>query len=157
MRAIFRSVYIVVLLGLMNASYCSSASAIDLEMLTRLLVPAYMAFNFAQLCSDQDGPPSTEPNVRLSLARDFAEQVKQEVTIGLPESQAAQVRVMAADAAREVARNQMKRIGAQGRFVSPEALKDWCERSGTYYIADIMKQHKEKHQEFDRLVEAAKR
>ena len=148
---------IAMLLGIFGAPLGSSASAKDLEMLARLLIPAYMAQNFAVLCVDQDAQFLSGLREGMTLVGAFAEHVKKEVTFGLPESEAVKVRVTAADAARNVAREEMQLLGGQNSSVPTEALKRWCERSAKYFISNIMSKHREKHEEFDRLVEAAKR
>lgn len=125
-------------------------------MLARLLIPAYMAQNFAGLCVDQDAKFFADLNDGTALVSVFAEHVKKEVTIDLPESEAANVRVTAADTARNVARYEMQLLGGQRSGVPAEALKRWCDRSAKHFILDIMRKHQEKHEEFDRLVEAAK-
>jgi hypothetical protein len=50
-----------------------------LEMLTRLLIPAYMAQNFAALCIDQDVQFPAEVNDGTALVGAFADHVKKEV------------------------------------------------------------------------------
>lgn len=158
MRAPFRSACsVAALLGFVGAPLCSSASAKDFDMLARLLIPAYMAQNFAELCVDQDATFLADLNDELTLVSAFAEHVKKEVTIDLPESEAGQVRVTAADTARNVARYEMKLLGGQRSGVPAEALKRWCDRSAKHFILEIIRKHQEKHDEFDRLVEAAKR
>lgn len=140
-----------------SVSLGSDAIAKDLEMLTRLLIPAYMAQNFAVLCVDQDAQFLSSLN-NGPLVNVFAEHVKREITIELPESEAANVRVTAADTARTIARDEMRLLGGQpSSGVPAEALKRWCDRSAKHFILEIMRKHQEKHNEFDRLVEAAKR
>jgi hypothetical protein len=155
MQASFRSAYsVAALLGFVGA--CSNASARDLEMLARLLIPAYMAQNFAGLCIDQDAQFLADLKDGTTLVSEFAEHVKGEVTIGLPESEAATVRVTAADTAQNVARREMQLLGGQPSGVPAQALKQWCDRSAKHFILEILSKHQEKHEEFDRLVKTAK-
>ena len=147
---------IAALLGFISAPVCSNASAKDLDMLARLLIPAYMAQDFAGLCVDQDAKFLADLNGGTMLVNAFSEHVKKEVTIDLPESEAMKVLVIAADTARNVARYEMQLIGGQRSGVPAEALKRWCDRSAKNFIHEIMMKHHEKHDEFDRLVEAAK-
>lgn len=148
---------IVMLLGIVGAPLGSSASAKDLEMLARLLIPAYMAQNFAVLCVDQDAQFLSDLKEGMTPVAAFAEHVKQELATGLAESEAGEVRVTAADAARNVARQEMQLLGGQKSGVPASALKSWCERSAKHFITEIMAKHREKHGEFERLMEAAKR
>ena len=158
MWAPYRSVPgIVLVLGIVGAPLGSSAFAKDLEMLARLLIPAYMAQNFAVLCVDQDAQFLSDLKEGMMPVTAFAEHVKQEVTTGLPESEAGEVRVTAADAARNVARQEMQLLGGQNSSAPAAALKSWCERSAKHFITEIMIKHREKHEEFERLMAAAKR
>lgn len=147
---------IIVLSTLVSASFCIGAIAKDLEMLARLLIPAYMAQNFAAVCVDQNAEFLSDLKGGMTLVSAFAEHVKQEVTTDLPESEASEVRVTAADAARNVARHEMQLLGAKDGRVPDEALKKWCDRSAKQFITEIMAKHREKHTEFERLVNAAK-
>ena len=153
-RSVFR---VAVLLGSIGALFCSGAFAKDLEMLARLLIPAYMAQNFAVLCVDQDAQFLSDLKEGMTLVTAFAEHVKQEIATGLPESEAGEVRVTAADAARNVARQEMQLLGGQNSGVPAAELKSWCERSAKHFITEIMTKHREKHEEFEKLMEAAKR
>jgi hypothetical protein len=86
---------LVTLLGLVGVSLWPGASAAkDPDMLARLLIPAYIAQNFAVLCVGQVHSHD------VTFINVFAEHVKREVTIGLPELDSAKVRVTAADTAR---------------------------------------------------------
>jgi hypothetical protein len=139
-----------------SASVWSSAFAKNFEMLTRLLVPAYVAQNFAALCVAQDARFLSDLNGGTASVGAFAEHVKKEATFGLPESDAANVRVAAADTARLVARQELQLLRGPKPDVPAEALKRWCDRSAKHFILEIMSKHREKHDEFDRLGEAAK-
>jgi len=144
-------------LGLVGATLCFGAQAKDLEMLARLLIPAYLAQNFAALCVDQDVTFFDDPEEGMMFVSAFAEHVKKEITIGLPKSDAAYVRVTAADVARDTARFEMRLLAAQNSSVSVEALKQWCDRSAKHFIVEIINKHRQKHGQIDKLVEAAKR
>lgn len=122
-------------------------------MLARLLIPAYIAQNFTVLCVKQD----KRFLAGMKVVSDFTEHVKHEITVDLPEEEAAQVRVMAADAARDVARRQMEAIRGEHFNVPPDALKKWCDESAKPFVLGTVQQHQEKHGEFDMLAAAAKR
>ena len=122
-------------------------------MLARLLIPAYIAQNFAGLCVGQNA----QFLAGTVVVRDFTQHVKQEITVDLPEAEAAQVRVMAADAARDVARKEMESIRGENFNVPADALRQWCEGSAKQFILEIVRQHSQKHGQFEMLTAAAKR
>lgn len=129
----------------------------DLEILTRLLVPAYMAQNFAALCLDQDAKFLSDLNEGTRLVAEFVDHVKNEITSDLLEREAESVRIAAADAARNVARYEMQLLGGDNSGVPAEPLKRWCDRSAKHFIVEIINKHREKHEEFEKLMAAAKR
>lgn len=136
----------------------SGASAKDLEMLARVLIPAYMAQDFAVLCGTQDAfYLSAELNDGIRSVAIYAQHVKKEVTIDIPEQDAAQVRLTAADTARQVARQELHILAVQRSVGPADALKRWCERSAKPFILEIMNKHDEKHRQFEEIVERAKR
>ena len=124
-------------------------------MLVRLLVPAYIAHNFAAMCNAEKPTPDQQNRIKTISA--FVDHVKIEVTTGLPEQEAEEVRISAADTARNVARNEMLFLGAQGPYVPTDTLIRWCERSAETAIAEILKTHEKRHEEFDRLTDEAKK
>lgn len=137
---------------------CSGARATDLDLLARLLVPAYLAQNFAAVCISQDPkfPSDLFENGIVSINA-FSEHVKVEVTAGLSEPIAAEVRVKAADAARLVVRGEIDLLRGNQAKVPPEALQRWCERSVKPFIFEVTSKHQEKHGEIERLLESAKK
>lgn len=136
----------------------SSALARDLEMLARVLIPAYMAQNFAVLCATKNPDfLSGELGSGVGSVTVYAEHVKKEVTGDIPEPDAAQVRVTAADTARQVARRELYDLAAQQGTEPTRAVERWCERSAKPFILEIMRKHEENHGRFDEIVENAKR
>lgn len=158
MRTLCRwSFGVAALSACVGASLSSSAFAKDMELLTRLLIPAYMAQNFAVLCTDRDSQFLTDLNNTEILVRAFSDHVKEEVTFDLPEPEAGNVRIAAADTALHVARQELRLLSGKNSAVPDDALKAWCDRSARHFILEIMNKHQEKHEEFERLLEAAKR
>ena len=137
--------------------FVATAFAKDLEMLTRLLTPAYMVHNFSALCMDQDAQFLSDLNGGTALIDAFSEHVKQEVILDLPEAEAKTVLVWAADSALHVARLELQMLKEQTSAVPSAALKRWCDRSAKFFIVEIMSKHQEKHDEFEKAVKAAKR
>jgi len=147
---------VTVLLGFVNFSILSSASAKDLDLLVRLLVPAYMAQNFVAICVTEDPQFPRELDNGIASVSAFAEHVKNEVTADLAETDAATVRITAADTARQVARHELDLLRGDQSEVPADALRRWCDRSVKHYIFEITSKHQEKHQEFEILLEKAK-
>ncbi len=134
-----------------------SANAKDLDALVRLLVPAYMAQNFAAMCVDQDSQFLSDLKNGPGSINAFAEQVKNSVTLDLPEDMAEKVRVTAADTARQVARHELQLLDRQQASGSPGSLKSWCDRSAKPFIIETLRRHAEKQPEFEKALEDAKR
>jgi Ni,Fe-hydrogenase III small subunit len=138
-------------------SFCSGANAKDLDALARLLVPAYIAQNFAVMCNSENAKPTPEQKNRMITISTFVDHVKTEVTTGLQEKEADEVRASAANTARNIARNEMLFLGAHGRYVPTDTLVRWCERSAETVISEILQVHAKKHEDFDRLADDAKK
>jgi len=145
------------LVGLVVGLLGSDASAKDLEMLVRLLAPAYIAQNFAVMCSADNAKPTPERKNSMLKIITFVDHVKTEVTTGLSEKEAEEVRTTAANTAQNIARNQMLFLGAQGPYVPTGTLVRWCEHSAETVISEILQVHAKKHEEFDRLTDDAKK
>ena len=137
---------------------CSAAGARDLEMLARVLIPAYMAQDFAAICGTQDVfYLSAELKDGVRSVSIYAWHVKKEVTADIPDEDAAQIRLTAANTARDVARQELALLAEQQSVDPRDSLHRWCERSAKPFILEIMKKHDEKHRQFDEIVERAKR
>lgn len=151
-QAIFRYSFAAVMISLVVSSI---GIAKDLEALTRLLVPAFLAQNFGLVCAADDANfLSDVPNGPTSLIQ-FANHIKKEVTIGLPENEASEIRVMAANTALFEARAELKRV--ENETAPGEGIKRWCDNSVRPFIFGLLKAHDEKHTEFDARIESAKR
>ncbi len=144
-------------LCLAGAMLISNASATDLDMLVRLLVPAYMAQNFAAVCASQDPQFLSELEHGSATVGAFAEETKKRVTAGLPQDEADKVRVTAADTARQVARHELQLLSQQPAGGPPVSMKTWCDRSAKPFIVEAMRRHAEKRQEFEKQLDDAKR
>ncbi len=133
------------------------AAARDLEKLARLLTPAYMAQNFASVCSDREGKFLSDLSTSMSSVLDFAGHVNQEVTLNLSDKEAFQVRLMAADVARSVARTELDPFRGGDPSIQEEAFRYWCLYSVKPYVAGIVRVHQDQHADFNEQVEAAKK
>jgi hypothetical protein len=152
-RSASRALFVTVALIAMAPS---KLVAKDLGLLTRLLIPGFMAQDFASLCDAYD--PGFLPEVKNGSAgvSAYAQHLKIEITVNLTQADAMNVMRAAADAARAVARKESRQVLQNGRTGTGDPLKGWCERSVKPFILTIIKLHAEKHGEFDKMVEAAK-
>ena len=139
------------------SSFSSAANAKDLDALARLLLPAYIAQTFAAICNAENAKPTPEWKNRMATISTFVDHVKTEVTTGLQEKEAENVRMSAANAALNIARYEMQFLGAQGSYVPTEALVRWCERSAERVVSEILQVHAQKHDYFDKLTDDAKK
>lgn len=144
-------------LGFVGLPFYSNAFAKDMEMLVRLLAPAYIAQNFAVMCNAANAKPTSELKNVLLKVRTFVDHVKTEVTTGLSENEAEKVSTIASNTAQNIARNQMLFLGAEGPYVPTDTLVRWCEQSAVTVISEILQAHAKKHEEFDRLTDDAKK
>lgn len=118
----FRSICFVAV-GSVTVPLWSGASAKDLEALTRLLIPAYTAQDFAALCVSQDPQFLSDLKYGAGSIGVYAQHVKKEVTIDIPEDEAAKVRIIAADTAREIARQELQLLIERHIADSASSLK----------------------------------
>jgi hypothetical protein len=135
---------------------CSSAAATDLDALVRVLIPAFMAQNFAAVCLAKNSRFLAELKDGPAAVSAFADRVKQRVTAGLSESEAEKVRVTAADTARQVASHELERLNRQ-QIGSDSSLETWCDRSAKPFVLEALRRHEENRQEFNKILEDAKR
>lgn len=153
----FRLKYFVpVIFSVVTVLLGSAAFAKNLGVLTRLLIPAYIAQDFAVLCGTQNPDFLSESEYGTAWISAFAEHVKNEVTVDVPENEAAIIRITAANAAQLVARREMQ-ILTKRQIGDPNgSLRRWCNGSAKSFILEITNRHREEHLEFDRIVKRAK-
>lgn len=84
-----------------------SAGAKDLDLLARLLIPKYIAQDFAAICGKYDSHFLPEMSGGSAAVAAYARHLKIEVTSGLTQADALRTMVAAADTARAVARERM--------------------------------------------------
>lgn len=133
-----------------------SVDASNLDALTRLLVPAYMAQSFASACIGQNpGFLSSLPEAPADLSA-FATHVRNEVTADLKEQDALNVMFGAAAAARDVSLKEMQIIREDPRGTELERLQRWCEKSAKPFVLTIFSTHFAKHEEIEQRLKKAK-
>ena len=133
------------------------AAAADLEMLARVLIPAYMAQNFAALCV-VDNPSFVEdtagPNGHVHV---YAKHVKDEISADLTKEDVEAVLRTAADTARSVLQKELRDLSSNSSGPEPERLARWCDRSAKPFVREVINAHFSSHAEVERIVSRAKR
>lgn len=138
-------------------AWLNSAQAENLDLLTRLLIPAFIAQNYAGLCKIDN--PQFEDDLKLSwpTVAAFAEHLKIEVTSDLTSDDAIGIMTTAANVAKSAAEQQLLSLA---RNETAEAAKKkirlWCGSGGRDYVARVIDEHVEKHATFDKIVKEAK-
>lgn len=127
----------------------------DLNVLSRLLVPAYTAMNFAAVCASVPGWSATQPSGPRGFAGNYAEHVKDEIIAGLSHDEAVAVLRGAADAAREEARRQL-RLFARADDYHSQVLR-WCSGAAREAIRAFIRDHDRDHDAFVTEVARAKK
>lgn len=132
------------------------AGAKSLDLLARMLIPGYVAQDFATLCvSNNPQFLATLPESASSIGA-FAQHLKIEITIGLTQREALDVMVAAADKARAVARKQLRDLAGADQSATDVSIRAWCDGDARLYILRVVAEHLKKHGTFSRLVSAAK-
>ena len=134
----------------------SFARATDLEMLARVLIPAYMAQNFAALCV-VDNPSfveeTTGPRGHVHV---YAKHVKDEVSAELTKEDVEAVLRMAADTARSIVQKELRDMAPGMTGPEPERLARWCEKSEKPFVREVIEAHFAKHEDVERIIRSAK-
>lgn len=137
--------------------FSGSATAAALDILIRLLIPVFLAQNFSSLCLASDPKFLSElPAPRYDVAS-FTEHFKDHITAGLTHDEAKRVVAVAANTARQAAREEIRKISPQYPAVAPEVIGTWCQTQARAYVLAVMNKHYDEHDEFLRIMELAKR
>lgn len=143
--------------GIVVTTSLQVSAARDLDRLIRLLIPAFLVQNFALVCRQDDTKFLSELKNGVGTVSDFSDHVKKEVTIDLPEPEAEQIRLMAANTARAETRTQLEQFKTGNSVTDQKAFLDWCSGSVRPFVVELMRLHEEKHADFERQLDAAKR
>ena len=145
---------VAVLLAAVSIPICATAA--ELEMLARVLIPAYMAQNFAALCV-VDNPTFVEdtagPKGHVHV---YAKHVKDEVSAGLTKADVETVLRAAADTARSIVQKELRDMSPGTAGPEPERLARWCDKSAKPFVLEVINAHYSKHEEIERILRSAK-
>lgn len=142
-------------LGLLSSPVTPEAK--NLELLARVLIPAYMAQNFTAVCIVDD-PSFLEETARpQGHVYVYAKHVKDEVSSELSQQDVEAVLKMSADTARSIVRKELADLKAETLSAEGERLRRWCDKSAKPFVREVIGAHFEKHNEIERIIGEAKR
>lgn len=152
----FRLGWALALAGALFALRPVDAVAKNLDLLTRLLVPGFLAQNFAALCTANNPQFLPKlPDGSASVAA-FAQHLKIEITTDLTQDEAMSVLITAANTARDAARKQLNELAAAKGSDLNTSIRMWCDASARAYVLAVVEDHAKKHNAFDDIVRKAK-
>ncbi|HZS56778.1 MAG TPA: hypothetical protein VFA65_20395 [Bryobacteraceae bacterium] len=157
MRFLYKANPISLAAVLICSNFTLSAIASDLESLVRLLVPAFLAQNLTLVCATERPEFLAELSEKSSLVNSFADHVKAEVTMGMSENEAKEIRIVAANTARDEVLRNLNAAKPEKADTRLEELNNWCRSRAKPLILEIISVHQTKHAEFERKVVEAKR
>jgi hypothetical protein len=133
------------------------ADARDLNVLSRLLEPAYTSMTYANLCSLDRNWEASQPQGPGGVAINYAEHIKDEVIASLTREEAVSVLTQAANSARDEARRQVKKHIVLGdKQAEADRFQRWCDSYVTDFIRSVMRTHDGNHEYFIGRIELGK-
>lgn len=134
-----------------------AAEAKNIELLARVLIPAYMAQNFTAVCVVDDPSFIDDTAGPRGHVYVYAKHVKDEVSVDLPQQDIESVLRMSADTARSIVRKELADLKAETLSAEGERLRRWCDKSAKPFVREVIIAHFDKHEEIERLLAEAKR
>jgi hypothetical protein len=125
---------------------CSVAAAKDVDALADFVRPAYTAMNFAVLCAPASPHFLAKTSGPRGTAIDYAEHVKNETIEFLTQEEAVAVLRLAADAARQAAREKLYQLALPtDDAATAHAVRQWCEGEAKQFVLQFIQRHDEDH------------
>lgn len=146
----------VVLAGLTAAATNSSAASSDLGMLTRLLAPANLMLMVGNVCALHDPSFLAETAGRRGDIRFYAQEVKAEISHGIPDDEVLLVLKQAADIAKAGALKAIRNLPADTPEIERSAINAWCDTIVKSLVQQYVRTHDVRHAEFELLLARAK-
>lgn len=132
------------------------AGSTDVDILWRLLAPANLALMVGNACLAQDPSFLTKTMGKHGDFRTYAQEVKDEVSEGLPMDELLFVLRRAADAAKAEALAKVRTLKSSDPEDEARNTKAWCDTSVTEIIKEFIMTHDQNHEVFEKLLSAAK-
>ncbi len=132
------------------------ASAKNLDLLIRYLIPVFIAQNFSVICRANNPQFLADWPSDVKMIDDFANEMKQEITDGLSDADAQFVALIAANNARDTAREAVRKINPDYPKLAAEPTAQWCKDDARSYILQVIKTDQVAHDHVLEILKAAK-
>ena len=138
------------------SSINSAASATNLDLLVRYLVPVFLAQDFTEACRAADPGFLTELPHGARSVDEASSTMKAEITNGLDRDEAAAIVLAAANTALLAAKSEVAKLSPDYPRVEQSVLKQWCHANAEPYVLNVLKTNEKGHEEFLKLISKAK-
>lgn len=142
--------------GVLQVANVNSSLARDLDAMAAMLVPAYTAMNYALLCGQDDAHFLPQASGARGTVLSYAEHVKDEVIESLSHEESLVVVTKAADVARSIAREQLRRIVPTYPKGRSDEIVHWCYSAAIAFVRAFMEHHDSEHDAILRELEHAR-
>jgi hypothetical protein len=136
----------------------SSSAARDLDAMAEILVPAYTAMNYALICGRDDPRFLPQTLGARGTVLSYAEHVKDEVIESISHEELVVVLTKAADKARSIAREELRRIVPTYPTGRADQIVNWCYGAAMQFVRAFIEHHDGEHdailQELERARES---
>lgn len=132
------------------------AQSFNIDILWRLLAPADLMLMVGNACVSQDPSFLTRTTGKHGDFRAYAQEVKDEVSEGVPPEDLHRILRLAADAAKTEALAEVRDLGSSDPQIEAGNMRRWCITSATQIIAEFIQVHDQDHEGFEKLLAAAK-
>ena len=133
------------------------ARAANDDALVRILTRADIVDNFAVYCTQFDSSFLNSTKGVTGDAQAFAQHVKNEVIMDLPQEEASKIVFQAANAARAGALLAIRGLYGPDPEQARSHLSDWCARVVKPSVQQFVSDHDDRHDQFKKAIEDAKR
>lgn len=133
------------------------ATAKDLGGVADFVVPAYTAMHFTILCAQDDPQFLSLTGGPRGTALEYAEHVKNEAIASLTYDEAVTVLKIAANEARSVARQELRKLAPDYPTAHPGEITSWCRNYARNFVQSFIERHDGRHEALLQELETAKR
>jgi len=124
----------------------SSATARNLDIMAEILAPAYRAMNYGLICAQDDSHFLLKTSGPRGTVLNYAEHVKDEVIESLSQEEAALVLTRAADAARSIVREELRRLLPTYPIGREDQIINWCYGAAMSFVRTFIEHHDTQHE-----------
>jgi hypothetical protein len=142
-------------IGLLALTCAPSFAADDLT-LVRILARADITQNFVFYCAQYDSSIIERTKSSVGDAQQLMLHIRGEVVSGLPQEEAVQVVLRAANAARAGALMAVRQPYGPDHTEEDARLASWCEKDVVPSVTEFINRHDHHHELFDEAIQKAK-